>query len=247
MAFNPDKCMKIVADKDTTISIERAADLPDTITPILSSKTGEADTWEAASTIELLEGEFVYLKGTGPTSTSNMKYTRITASNDFHVEGQITSLLNDGEGGDVALTETYCFGGLFFNSEHLISVPEDFLPSTTLSAYCYYGLFNSAVNLQTPKPIYLPATELADNCYWTMFRKDSKVDKIKVEFTAWGSTPNWVDGVASTGTFYCPKELEQIFDGSHIPEGWKPVSPYILKSTFSISFLNKVKIGGRVK
>ena len=31
---------------------------------------------------------------------------------------------------------------------------------------------------------------------------------------------NWVAGVSPTGVFYCPEELDQIMDDSHIPNGW---------------------------
>ena len=50
----------------------------------------------------------------------------------------------------------------------------------------------------------LPATTLENNCYNAMFNGCSKLNYIKAMFTTTPSntyTQNWVNGVASTGTF----------------------------------------------
>lgn len=46
--------------------------------------------------------------------------------------------------------------------------------------------------------------------------------------TSWTSangTPNWVNGVAASGTFTCPAELPDIRGISKIPTGWMVVHP----------------------
>lgn len=60
-----------------------------------------------------------------------------------------------------------------------------------------------------------------------MFNGCSNLSYIKVGFKSWNDidnsdliSTNWVKGVAEQGTFVCPKELEQIFDSSHIPPNW---------------------------
>lgn len=55
-----------------------------------------------------------------------------------------------------------------------------------------------------------------------MFKGCTSLNNISVKFTEWNSdaTTNWVDGVASTGTFVCPNMLPDERGVSRIPEGW---------------------------
>ncbi len=71
----------------------------------------------------------------------------------------------------------------------------------------------------------LPATTLAEGCYQKMFNKCTKLSRIKVAFTDWGTgTDNWLEGVAENGTFVCPKKLSIKYGENFIPEGWKIVN-----------------------
>ena len=62
-----------------------------------------------------------------------------------------------------------------------------------------------------------------------MFNDCENLSYIKVHFTEWAMWDDealydkWVAGVASTGTFVCPKELDLIYGEGRIPEGWNIV------------------------
>lgn len=56
-----------------------------------------------------------------------------------------------------------------------------------------------------------------------MFSGCSSLASIDVSFTYWSpsnATTNWVSNVSSSGTFYCPTALSDVYDTSHIPVGW---------------------------
>ena len=108
---------------------------------------------------------------------------------------------------------------MFNGCTSLTQAPE--LPAMTLTAYCYADMFNGCTSLT--KAPNLPATKLAMDCYSGMFQDCESLSEISVSFSTWDCTSDWVVDVAPTGTFTCPKKLAEIYDGSHIPEGWKIV------------------------
>lgn len=120
----------------------------------------------------------------------------------------------------------YCYSYMFENCTSLTDTPE--LPATTLASYCYHQMFRSCTSLTTAPKLpattlanncyrymfylctsltaapELPATTLANNCYSYMFQGCSNLSYIKALFTTTPSTTytnNWVNGVASKGTF----------------------------------------------
>ena len=96
-----------------------------------------------------------------------------------------------------------CYYGMFSGCINLASAPE--LPATTLTDYCYYQMFNGCTSL-TDAP-YLPAETLVNSCYYQMFSGCSRLNHIKTEQTSFTGCGNWVNGVASSGTFECPTSL----------------------------------------
>lgn len=66
--------------------------------------------------------------------------------------------------------------------------------------------------------------------HWTyinMFKSCSKLSAIAVNWTSWpmesstaGANPGWLNGVASTGVFYCPASLPDKSGEYGIPSGW---------------------------
>ena len=115
------------------------------------------------------------------------------------------------------LADSCCFG-MFQYCTSLIQAPE--LLATTLADDCYGYMFQNCTSLiQAPE---LPATTLADGCYKHMFWGCKNLQKITVGFYFWDGlrTDFWVENVAPTGTFYCPKKLRLKYGDSHIPEGW---------------------------
>ncbi|MBO7608255.1 MAG: leucine-rich repeat protein [Paludibacteraceae bacterium] len=113
----------------------------------------------------------------------------------------------------------YCYVLMFKGCTNLTQAPE--LPATELSDGCYYGMFKGCASLtQAPE---LPATDiLVDSCYVDMFYGCKKLSQLKVNFTTWTSeTKTWVEGVASNGTFICPRALAEEYGEDRIPTGWK--------------------------
>ena len=74
----------------------------------------------------------------------------------------------------------------------------------------------------------LPATTLVDICYIAMFDGCTSLDNIKclaTDISANNCTGNWVDGVASTGTFVKNASMNEWTTGtSGIPEGWTVIN-----------------------
>ena len=118
-----------------------------------------------------------------------------------------------------------CYMGMFSGCTKLESAPE--LPATGMYRECYKDMFKDCTSLTTAPE--LPATAMIYHCYYGMFSGCTKLNHVKVAFTEWtdGSTyipENWLNGVASTGTFVCPDALDKSQTGaSYIPEGWTPV------------------------
>lgn len=113
-----------------------------------------------------------------------------------------------------------CYFGMFTTC-YFTTAPE--LPATTLADYCYAYMFSNCSQLTTA-PV-LPAKELKEQCYVGMFRCCSNLSSVTVGFTDWykdnGSTFEWFEAVAETGTFYCAKELDTTERNiSRVPEGW---------------------------
>ena len=146
------------------------------------------------------------------------------------------------------VTNNLCFAGMFQTNEGLVSAENLILPSTTLVENCYEYMFNSCTGLTTAPT--LPATTLASNCYNDMFRnctslttapvlsattladwcyegmfKDctslNSITCLATDISASGCLTNWVDGVASTGTFTKAASMTSwTTSTSGIPDGW---------------------------
>ena len=135
-----------------------------------------------------------------------------------------------------------CYAAMFRGCTGLTEAPE--LPAMTLAGGCYSEMFENCTNLETAPT--LPATTLELNCYDKMFNGCSKLNLMRVGFTEWTNytTNNWLNGVASTGTFACPEELDKTQTGaSNIPEGWI-TGPYTFTITANSSDESKGTVSG---
>ena len=97
----------------------------------------------------------------------------------------------------------HCYYRMFYGCTSLVNAPA--LPATTLASSCYANMFNGCTTL-TSAPI-LPAAILIDDCYTYMFYNCTKINFIKTNQTSFDGCSNWVNGVASSGTFICPDSL----------------------------------------
>ena len=114
----------------------------------------------------------------------------------------------------------YCYSEMFQDCTSLKTAPE--LPARTLAERCYNSMFNGCTSLTTAPA--LPATTLAKRCYEYMFYGCTKLNYIKclaTDISVSYCTNNWVDRVASTGTFVKAASMSGWTTGiSGIPSGW---------------------------
>ena len=119
-----------------------------------------------------------------------------------------------------AVTLAYgCYYEMFSGCTSLTKAPE--LPATTLAYQCYYKMFEDCTSLT--KAPELPATTLDVSCYYGMFKGCNSLSEINVSFDDWNyrsATSKWVENVASSGTFTCPKALALEYGVDRIPESW---------------------------
>lgn len=114
----------------------------------------------------------------------------------------------------------WCYSGMFNGCTSLVTAPA--LPDTTLADYCYENMFKGCISLTTAPELL--ATRLKVYCYNGMFNGCSNLNYIKAMFTTKPSasfTSNWVNGVASSGTFVKNSAATWDVSGVNgIPEGW---------------------------
>ena len=114
----------------------------------------------------------------------------------------------------------YCYSSMFAYCDHLTTAPS--LPATTLAEYCYSQMFEGCSRLTTAPN--LPATTLQPYCYNRMFYSCSNLNYIKCIIanipTTGSYTNNWVNGVASSGTFVKDSNATWSTGTSGIPTGW---------------------------
>ena len=121
----------------------------------------------------------------------------------------------------------YCSQSMFEGCTSLTKAPE--LPATALSIFCYGHMFKGCTSL-TKAPV-LPATTLGDYCYHYMFNGCSSLNEVRCQMPSTISSgsigsnaKNWLEGVASTGTFYTNADANWPSGASGIPTGWTRVN-----------------------
>jgi hypothetical protein len=114
-----------------------------------------------------------------------------------------------------------CYYSMFEGCTLLTTVPA-ILPATTLADYCYDSMFSNCASLTTAPE--LPATTLAEYCYSHMFSNCTSLNYIKclaTDISAKRCTIDWVNSVASTGTFVKHPDMNDWGRGiSEIPYNW---------------------------
>ena len=113
-----------------------------------------------------------------------------------------------------------CYHSMFQSCTGLTTAPD--LPATTLTQSCYNSMFMGCISLTTAPD--LPATTLVQSCYQQMFRSCKSLNYIKclaINISVSGCLTNWVNGVASTGTFVKNDSMTNWTSGTGgIPRGW---------------------------
>ena len=141
----------------------------------------------------------MFLYGNNLITTPELPATTLASSCYESMFSNCTSLTTAPELPATSLSKS-CYDGMFQYCTSLTTAPA--LPAITLASNCYNSMFQGCSSLtQAPE---LPATTLISNCYYYMFSGCSKLSYIKAMFTTTPSTSytnNWVEGVASSGTF----------------------------------------------
>lgn len=123
-------------------------------------------------------------------------------------------------------TSNSCYQGMFESCVSLVNVPSNLLPATTLSTGCYRSMFYGCSSLVVAPE--LPATTLAGSCYYAMFRECSSLNQVTTyanDISASNCLSNWLNGVATTGTFFNLGSATYSSGASGIPSGWTEVKP----------------------
>ena len=121
-----------------------------------------------------------------------------------------------------------CYRNMFDGCTSLTKAP--YLPATSLAETCYWGMFSGCTSL-TEVPV-LSATRLGIRCYNQMFSGCSSLNEVHCHIpSSYSNTDmsvhadSWLDGVASTGTFYTNADANwSTGKSSGIPEGWTRVN-----------------------
>ena len=127
-------------------------------------------------------------------------------------------------GAGTVLTQE-CFRNMFNGCTSLKTVPQGYLPATTLATSCYYGMFYNTAITQSP---VLPAETLVTSCYREMFRNCKSLNHITclaTDISASNCLTNWVTNVASSGTFVKAESATWPNGGNGIPNGWTVTTP----------------------
>lgn len=113
---------------------------------------------------------------------------------------------------------SYECASMFQDCTSLVTAPE--LPATSLYGYVYRDMFRGCTSLVNAPE--LPASNLRNNCYDNMFQGCTSLKSIrcKAKFTARDATKAWLNGIATSGTFYGYSEYGWGSGGSGIPSGW---------------------------
>lgn len=113
-----------------------------------------------------------------------------------------------------------CFYQMFYGCSSLKTVPQGYLPATTLANNCYQSMFYGTAITKSP---ILPAETLTASCYQEMFRNCKSLNHITclaITKTASNCLTNWVNTVSATGTFVKSASASWSTGNSAIPSDW---------------------------
>lgn len=125
-----------------------------------------------------------------------------------------------------------CYEYMFYGCTGLETTPT--ILATTVAEKCCYGMFYNCTGLTTATPLH--ASTLAEKCYYYMFRGCTSLNSITMlatDISASGSLTNWVDRVATIGTFFKAAQIEESAfsrDKNGIPSGWA-IEDYNIKES----------------
>ena len=177
------------------------------------------------STISFSNATLVECSGDVRTLLDYINYETVSTANASYrlLFNGCTQLVSAPELPATVLTSG-CYYKMFQGCTSLTAAPE--LPATTLSSQCYISMFKDCTSL-TAAP-ELPAENLKTWCYQAMFEGCTNLNYVNAAFTTTpgsGYTRDWLENVASTGTFVKNPDADwDVTGASGVPEGWTIVS-----------------------
>ena len=132
---------------------------------------------------------------------------------------------------------------MFASCTSLTKAPSQLLPETVNNNLTYSHMFYNCP-LLTEGPDIHASNNIPDGTkLQRMWSGSSNLNKIRIYFSKWNNPTfchYWTYGVAANGTFYCPPELDRIYNNtqtteSFIPTGWTVYS-------YDVTF---VPVGGK--
>lgn len=120
----------------------------------------------------------------------------------------------------------YCFNRIF-NKTDIVSAKNLILDFDRYPEFSFFYAFGECPYLEEGPAI--PEGEKVTNCFASLFAGSVNLKEIKVNFSNWqddtgDSTANWVNNVATEGTFYKPSALPEEYEINRIPVGWTVVN-----------------------
>ena len=214
------------ADGEQTVELTRVGFGP---TDIKLQYSYDGVTWETWNKKKLSFGgnTKVYVRGVKNESFASYfeEYNKFTFGTDayVHVSGIVESLL-DGENEVLSLNNSYALLGLFYGQTALRDAEGLKFEALSIDAnasYVFYKMFYRCTNLLTAPELF--ATTLAPRCYNQMFSNCNSLNTIRchAKVKATDSTYLWLEGTASSGTFYGHSAYNWLNNVSGIPKGWK--------------------------
>lgn len=176
------------------------------------------------SSISVQNGDVVQFKGDNATySTLPTSYNTFSGSTAvFEPYGNVMSLVNStGFSGMSVVSNEYQFNRLFA-ATNIVTAENLVLPATTVAQHAYTSMFEGCTMMvKSPE---LPAPTLTVNAYDEMFKGCSSLSHIRcyaTSISALNCTYNWVQGVASAGTFVKHTNMTAWTVGDNgIPTNW---------------------------
>ncbi|XQP56051.1 MAG: hypothetical protein ACOQNY_01530 [Mycoplasmoidaceae bacterium] len=161
--------------------------------------------------IDLKAGDVVYFKGNNKAglSESETNYISFSIGGTVSLNGNVMTLLDDGEATTDAIPCNYCFYKLFEECSGIVSISSNFLPAKHLKDYSYAYMFEGCQRLTDfprtlldDRSLYENETYQATLCYCGMFMNCTGLKEIPTGLLPAGRYEGQEDGSLSTFCYY---------------------------------------------
>ena len=195
----------------------------------INGGTASAFTFDSENTqlnLQVSEGDIIEFavpsdqNGTGHDYSSYL-YFPTNGAIEYKAYGNIMSLCYVNYKNATTIPNDDCFRGLFSGNTSLVDVENLVLPATALTNNCYRSMFKGCKKI-TKSPS-LNADSLVYYSYGDMFNGCKLLEHITclaTDISANYCLQNWVNTVASNGTFVKKKDIVFPTGNNGIPSGW---------------------------